>query len=143
VTLVNLVLDASAVVKLFREEEETHKMRQIISVLYKKKIVSIYAPSLLLVELVHALKKTEGLTMQDVFEALEALKKLHLNIVDIEHMMNRAVELTFTYNVTIYDAVYVALAELVNGILITYDKELLRKFPAVAKKASEFLGLLS
>lgn len=137
-----LVLDASAAVKLFREEEETLEMRQIVD-LYKRRRVSIYAPSLLLVELANALRYTQVLTTHDVFDALRALKMLRLIVVDVRHVLNRAVELAFEYDVTVYDAVYVALAELVKGVLITYDKELLRKFPAVAKRASEFLGLLS
>jgi len=139
---VRLVLDASAAVKLFREEEEALEMRQIVD-LYKKRRVSIYAPSLLFVELANALRYTRGLTVNDVFDALRALKMLRLIVVDVEHVLNRAVELAFEYDVTVYDAVYVALAELVRGVLITYDGELLRKFPAVAKRASEFLGLLS
>jgi len=139
---VRLVLDASAVVKLFREEEETPEMRQIVD-LYKKRRVSIYAPSLLFVELANALRYTQGLTVNDVFDALGALKMLRLIVVDVEHVLNRAVELAFEYDVTVYDAVYVALTELVNGILITYDRELLRKFPAVAKRAGEFLGSFS
>jgi len=93
--------------------------------------------------LANALRYTQGLTVNDVFYALEALKRLRLIVVDVRHVLNRAVELAFEYDVTVYDAVYVALAELVKGVLITYDKELLRKFPAVAKRASEFLGLLS
>jgi len=63
---------------------------------------------------------------------------LRLIIVDVEHMLNRAVELAFEYDATVNDAVYVALTELVNGILTTYDRELLRKFPAVAKRPANF-----
>jgi len=56
---VKLVLDASVAVKLFREEEEAPEMRQIAD-LYKKRRISIYAPSLLFVELANALRYTQG-----------------------------------------------------------------------------------
>jgi len=56
---VRLVLDASAAVKLFREEEETPEMWQIVD-LYKKRRVSIYTPSLLFVELANALRYNPG-----------------------------------------------------------------------------------
>jgi len=101
---VKLVLDASAAVKLFREEGETPEMRQIVD-LYKKRRVSIYTPSLLFVELANALRYTQGLTVNDVFDALGALKMLRLIVVDVRHVLNRAVELAFEYDVTVYDAV--------------------------------------
>lgn len=40
------------------------------------------------------------------------------------HLLTNAVNLGFTYGITVYDAVYVALADELNYTLLTADKKL-------------------
>jgi len=75
-----------------------------------------------------------------VVNALEALKSLHLNIVSDLKVLNDAIEIAFNQNITVYDAIYVALARTTGSKLVTYDKELLRKFSDIARKASQIIG---
>ena len=135
----NLVLDASAVVKWFVEEDESREMRRIRD-LYLSGRVAIYVPSLLFVELANALRYVSGLTSTDVANALEALRTLRLNIVSDLEILDKAIEIAFSYDVTVYDAIYVALARATGSRLVTYDEELLSKFSDIARKASQIIS---
>jgi len=136
---ISLVLDTSAVVKWFIEEEESSEMRRIRDLYLKGKIV-IYIPSLLFIELANALRYIKGLTPIDVVNALKALSILHLNVVDSIEVLDKAIEIAFNANITVYDAIYVALARATNSKLVTYDGELLSKFKDIAKRASQIIN---
>ena len=138
---VSLVLDASAVVKWFVEEEESNEMRKIRD-LYLKGKVTVYVPSLLFVEFANALRFVKGLTLTDVVNAVKALNLLRLNVVSDLDILDRAVELAFKTDITVYDAIYVALAKITNSKLITYDTELLNKFKDLARKASQIITIV-
>jgi len=138
---VSLVLDASAVVKWFVEEEESNEMRKIRD-LYLKGKVTVYVPSLLFVEFANALRSVKGLTLTDVVNAVKALNLLRLNVVSDLDILDRAVELAFKTGITVYDAIYVALAKITNSKLITYDTELLNKFKDLARKASQIITIV-
>jgi len=138
---VSLVLDASAVVKWFVEEEESNEMRKIRD-LYLKGKVAIYVPSLLFVEFANVLRFVKGLTLTDVVNAVKALNLLRLNVVSDLDILDRAVELAFKTGITVYDAIYVALAKITNSKLITYDTELLNKFKDLARKASQIITIV-
>ena len=138
---VSLVLDASAVVKWFVEEEESNEMRKIRD-LYLKGKVAVYVPSLLFVEFANVLRFVKGLTLTDVVNAVKALNLLRLNVVSDLDILDRAVELAFKTGITVYDAIYVALAKITNSKLITYDTELLNKFKDLARKASQIITIV-
>jgi len=133
---ISLVLDASAVIKWFVEEDESNEMCKIRD-LYLKGKALIYVPSLLFVELANALRYVKGLTPTDVINAVKALNLLRLNVVNDLNLLDKAVELAFNTDITVYDALYVALAKITNSELVTYDTELLSKFKGLAKKASQ------
>ena len=136
---VSLVLDASAVVKWFVEEDESSEMRRIRD-LYLKGRVVIHIPSLLLIELANALRYVKGLTPTDVANAVEALRALRLNIVDDTEVLEEAIETAFNTGITVYDAIYVALAKTTDSKLVTYDAELLNKFKDIARKAGQAIN---
>jgi len=131
-----LVLDVSAVAKWFVEEDESREMRWIRD-LYLKGAVTIYVPSLLFTELANALRRVEGLDSTDVINAVKALRNLRLKVVSDLEVLDKAIEVAFSHDITVYDAVYVALAEATGSKLVTYDKELLSKFSTTAGKASQ------
>lgn len=136
---VSLVLDASAVVKWFVEEEESGEMRRIRD-LHLNGRVEIHVPQLLFVELANALRYVRGLTAVDVVKALEALRVLRLNVVEDLTLLGEAVEIAFSHGVTVCDALYVALARATGSKLVTYDKELLEKFDDIARGAGQLLS---
>ncbi|MEM4972043.1 MAG: type II toxin-antitoxin system VapC family toxin [Sulfolobales archaeon] len=134
-----IVLDASAVIKWFvKGEEELEEMKLVRDLLLNGE-VEIYVPSLLLIEVSNALRYIEGLDGEDVIKAVNALKKLGLWIVDAMELLEDAIKIAFESDITVYDAIYVALARRIRGSLITYDRELLSKHRDLAMKASVFL----
>jgi len=64
---------------------------------------------------------------------------LHLRVVSDLEVLDRAIEIAFNHSITVYDAVYVALAKAASSKLVTYDKELLSEFSNIAGKASRVI----
>ncbi|MEM1582657.1 MAG: type II toxin-antitoxin system VapC family toxin [Candidatus Bathyarchaeia archaeon] len=138
----NLVLDTSAVVKWFIREDEYAEMREIRDLFIQGKL-EIYIPSLLFTEFANALRYTSGITTEDVVKALNALKTLHLNVVNDLDLLPEAVEIAFNTDITVYDAIYVTLAKTMKSKIITYDTKLLSEFSSLAVRASQMLKELT
>ncbi|MHC1594313.1 MAG: type II toxin-antitoxin system VapC family toxin [Methanotrichaceae archaeon] len=119
-----IVLDTSVVVKWFSEEEFTDKaleIRERIRMGEKRVIV----PDLLLYELANALKYNPSFDANDVSDALTSIFDMDVNIVTpMRGIIDVAVTLAFEYDITIYDAFYVALAKDLELAFITADKRL-------------------
>ena len=119
-----IILDASVIVKWFSEEEHTDialEIRERIRIGKEKVIV----PDLLLYELANALKYNPNFDASDVSDALTSIFDMDINIVTpIPETINSAIKLGFQYNITVYDAFYIALARETELIYITADKRL-------------------
>lgn len=119
-----IILDASIVVKWFSEEEYTEKalaIRERIRMGEERVIV----PDLLLYELANALKYNPSFDANDVSDALTSILDMDLEIVTpIPEIINLAVALAFDYNITVYDAFYIALAKDLELTFITADRRL-------------------
>jgi len=113
-----IVLDASAAIEwLFQSPAGVKIDRRIFSV-----SESLHAPHLLDVEVVQVLRRyvrDKTITAQRGLEALEDLGDLLLNRYPHDFLTPRVWELRAT--LTAYDAVYVALAELLDAPLLTCD----------------------
>ena len=133
-----LVFDASAVAKWFLREEESEEAKELRD-LYLKGKLEIFVPRQIFLELANALRYTRGLSPKDVMDAIEALMALRLNVVEDEDVLKEAIKTAFERDITVYDALYIALARKLDSKLITYDKELLSNFKNVAMKAKEAL----
>ena len=134
-----LVFDASAVAKWFLREEESEEAKKLRG-LYLKEELEIFVPRQIFLELANALRYTRGLSPKDVIDAVEALMALRLNVVEDEDVLEEAIKTAFERDVTVYDALYIALARKLNSKLITYDEELLSNFKNMAMKAKEALA---
>ena len=119
-----IILDASVVVKWFSEEEYTEKalaIRERIRMGEERVIV----PDLILYELANALKYNPNFDANDVSDALTSIFDMDLEIVTpIPEIINLAVALAFDYNITVYDAFYIALAKDLELTFITADRRL-------------------
>jgi len=133
-----IVLDVSAAVKWFVREEESGEMEELLGKFLSGE-VELHSPKLLLVELANVLRYAKGLTAADVARAVEAVRAIRVNLVDDLQVLGEAIKLAFQSDVTVYDALYVSLAQRLSGRLVTYDGELLRKFDGLAETASELL----
>lgn len=88
---------------------------------------SLWAPHLIDVEVGHALRRLVAARMLGKSRATTALSKLQsLPLRRIEHvdLLNRAWQLR--HNISFYDGMYVALAEVLDAPLITLDRRLAR-----------------
>jgi predicted nucleic acid-binding protein len=116
-----IVLDASAAIEWLLQSPAGIKIdRRIFSV-----SESVHAPHLLDVEVAQVLRRyvrEKLITAQRGREALEDLGDLQLNRYPHEFLIPRVWELRTT--LTAYDAVYVALAELLDAALVTCDRRI-------------------
>jgi len=136
-----VVFDTSAVIKWFLKEKDSEKCREIRNLHIEGK-VEIHSVDFMLVELSNVLRYAKGISKQDVVEAIEAIKALDIKLVSMQKLLKDAIDRSFTYNLTVYDALYIALSEKLEAPLITYDMEILQAFEK-AIKASEYLTLVS
>jgi predicted nucleic acid-binding protein len=116
-----IVLDASAVIEWLLWTSRGIRIDQHLF----SKPVTLHAPHLLDVEVAQVLRRyaRDGIiTVQRGQEALEDLGDLSLYRYPHDFLMQRVWELR--PNLTAYDAVYVALAEVVNAPLVTCDAKI-------------------
>jgi len=119
-----LVPDTSVIVKWFTKEEDRDKAIKIREKFVNGEI-EIAAPDLIIYELSNALRFNPAFNQEDVKEAIQSILDLDFEIITpLQTTTDKAIELAFEYNITIYDAFYVALADELDYAIITADKKL-------------------
>lgn len=133
-----LVLDASVILKWFLPEEESpqaQKLRQK----HLKGEAFIYAPSLLIFEVANALVTKKELTESDVEKALSIFFFTDLNFIEFSQILVNSAALTARkYRISVYDTSYITLAKTLAAKFITADRKLFEKV-----KSLGFVELLS
>lgn len=122
-----IVLDASAVVELLLDTAAGRRIATLID----DPALALHAPHLLDVEVCSVLRRYVREDMIDAGEAqaaIEDLVALDIHRHSHEPLLERAWALR--ENITVYDAMYVTLAEALDAALVTRDAKLAR---AVAK----------
>lgn len=121
-----LVLDASVVVKWFSKEEDSEKAIELRDKFVNREVF-IVCPDLVLYEVANALRYNKNLDENDISEAIGSLYDMEIDIiVPTKEVMARAIKFAREFNITVYDAVYVSLADILNAKLITADKMLVK-----------------
>jgi predicted nucleic acid-binding protein len=119
-----IVLDASVIVKWFSEEEYTDKALEIRERIRMGE-ESVIVPDLLLYELANAMRYNPSLDANDVRDALASIFDMDMNIITpVPEIINSAIMLAFEYNISIYDAFYIALAKETELTFFTADRRL-------------------
>jgi predicted nucleic acid-binding protein len=116
-----IVLDASALLELILDTP----MGRLVAGRIADPAEGLHVPHLADIEVVQALRRyvREGEIDADAGEtALDDLRALDLQRHAHEPLLERVWELR--QNLTAYDAVYVALAEVLDGVLLTCDRQL-------------------
>jgi predicted nucleic acid-binding protein len=125
--MVILVLDASVILKWFLEEDYSDIAIKIREDFYNE-IHQIVEPDFLLYEFTNVLRYHPAYKTEDINRALNSLIESELDIVlPTLDLLKTAIDLAKKYDITIYDAIYVALAELIEGVFVTVDKKLYDK----------------
>jgi predicted nucleic acid-binding protein len=118
-----VVIDSSVAVKWFSEEEATPSALELRDSHTKGHTVLITTP-LLACELANALRYKPDYNEDMLAEAMNQFYKLHLDEAPIDaQLLSRSSEIAFRGNVTIYDAIPVALAVLKKTNCITTDQD--------------------
>ncbi|KPV64875.1 MAG: Ribonuclease VapC3 [Candidatus Bathyarchaeota archaeon BA1] len=123
----NMVIDASVVMKWFIQEKDRDR-----ALMLREKHVRgerlLLAPDLLAYEVCDSLRYNPEFTDGDVRDAVKALFELHLGLSSPTiRDMDKASENAFKYDITVYDASYLSLADLEESSLITADEKLYEK----------------
>ena len=122
------VLDASVIVKWFLQQQEADRDRALaLRDLHIAGRSKIHIPRLALLEVLNAIRSNPKADEEASEMVLETLQDLHLEIRpgDVQVLQTNAI--AWAYKITIYDAVYVALAEQVGYPLITDDQVMVKK----------------
>ena len=122
-------VDASLAVKWLVDEEESEPALAILES-WLSGGVTIVAPTLLMYEVPSVLRKLvvhEKLTPERAWEGFQHLGAVGIQIESPAELFTRAWEISGQFGLpTIYDAAYVALAEIKGCPLCTCDRRLLR-----------------
>ncbi len=122
-----LVLDASVIAKWFKEEVESKTALKIREEFYKG-FHEIVIPDLVLYELSNALRYDNKFNAKMIAESIDSIFEMDMVItIPSTELISRSVELALKTGITVYDAIYIALAEQINGVFITADESLYKK----------------
>jgi len=122
-----IVLDASAVVELLLDTAPGRR----VAALLDDPALGVHVPHLVDVEVASALRRIArdgGLDDEEAQVALDDLRALDLQRHPHEPLLDRVWELRA--NLTVYDAIYVSLAEALDAALVTCDRKL-RRIPGL------------
>lgn len=119
------VIDASVIVKWFLNEENSEKALKIREDHILEKTILII-PELTFIEILNALKY-KGANVQRLLDVNKSLWGMQFKVEKINSfILDKAIENAIKYNITIYDSLYVTIAQIYGTSLITADKELLK-----------------
>lgn len=124
------VIDASVGIKLFVREDGTDVVESIFAGLDYQPPVTLYVPDLFYIECANILWKYVRRFHYAVDEArsdLNDLLRLNLDAVATSELLEDAFILAVKHKLSVYDACYVALANLLELPLLTADERLANK----------------
>lgn len=122
-------MDASVIVKWFSQDNESDydKTRELIMA-FSNGSLNLFVPDLLLYELSNALLKGKKFDYKKIKSALKYIHSLQIEIFSANlNLLNKAIQIAFDYDLTIYDAIYVSLAQLKNCPFITANPRCFKK----------------
>lgn len=124
----NLVLDSSVIAVLFIDEKNSDKATELFEK-SSTKGVGLVASRLILYEVGNAIWKHLRKKDIDGSEYVEQLFFLNIEYSSLDQpLASEAMRIAKTYDITYYDAVHIALSQRHMSVLVTEDKELLRRF---------------
>lgn len=122
----NLVIDASVVIKAYVPEILSDKAVEVMSRVADGELV-LLAPDLLYPETGNILwkkRRLHELTIAEADEIVDAISALPIKIEASRPVMPLAVTIAMQSGITVYDAMYVAVARIYETRMITADKKL-------------------
>ncbi len=128
----HLVLDTSVVIKWYRQGEVLAEQALLLREAYLSGEAAVSVPSLLVYELANVLHYKSELSSDQVQEAVRSLLTLNLHVFPPDDLlMCQAVEMARSYETTVYDATFAALAQVLPATFVTADERLARHLSAL------------
>lgn len=116
-----LVLDASVLVKLISTETDSHKTTDAWQLFIENKS-ELYLPQICYFEIANVMLVSKKIAIKDIFLFINEVKKYDKNQTTNDlGLLSSSVEMAQKQKITPYDAIYIALAEKIDGVLITAD----------------------
>ena len=125
-----LVIDASVAVKLFIPEEYSDSAIQIFKLLEAPDPAGLFVPDLFYIECANVFRtrvKFGGMSGDEARKAHDILLGFPLERVPTTGLSASALALSLQYDLSVYDACYLALASLIGSPLVTADRKFARK----------------
>lgn len=122
------VVDASIAAKWFVQKGDADRERALsIRERFMAGQCRLIMPEFGLVEIANAIRYTPRAKEADAAVALEILRDLNLELYPTSwNLLRKANAIAWAYKIAVYDATYVALAEIVGFPLVTGDEALVR-----------------
>jgi len=123
------ILDASVAAKWFTRHDESDRHKAIaLRALHQSGRCTLVVPEFSLLEILDAVRFSARADEVDAIRALGFLERLRLEIVPLDwELLRKATAIAWAYQVALYDAAYVALAERQGFPLLTADEVMVKK----------------
>lgn len=133
------LLDASVILKWFIEDEKLIKQALKLRQSFLDGKIDLILFKLSYLEVVNILSCKKQITAVQIKNIISALDLLNVSVQEIDlPTLKRAVDFSKKYQLSVYDAAYIALAEKFKVKFITCDEKMFRK----VKKNLTFVELL-
>lgn len=135
------ILDPTVAVKWFASEDEPHlKEAEILFKQMQAEKVKVMTLDFLLVEVANALLISKKLNYHTTLQACKTLIASRIKFFPLSlRLLLEAIKLASIYNITVYDALYLAAAKQENAKVITADRALLQ-IPTLTISLSTYLA---
>ncbi|BAS56151.1 PilT domain-containing protein [Leptolyngbya boryana NIES-2135] len=121
------VVDASVVIQYAITQEYTPEVRVLIARMYQ--VDRLYLPEFCLLECTNVIWKAvrfNNLAPSIASQIITELQRLPLQIEPVISLLPNALQIGLTYQLAIYDSLYIALAEQLDLPLISLDERQVR-----------------
>lgn len=125
----NIIIDSSVIAKWYLPDEKDNQALQIQQD-FSSKTIFISVPLLIFYEVNNILKnaaKSLRISNEKTYQAYEDLLQLDFTIYFSTALFKKALQLAIVFDITSYDASYIALAEYLKVPLFTADEKLIDK----------------
>ncbi|MBU1262147.1 type II toxin-antitoxin system VapC family toxin [bacterium] len=123
------VIDTSVVVKWFsRSNEGDLEKALMLRKLHLQRECRLISCDLLFYELGNSLRHNPNLSKEDVVDAEKSILKMRIEMIrPTEEIVESSVSISYQYDITFYDACFIAQAKLLSCELITADMKCSKK----------------
>ncbi|MBI3449718.1 MAG: type II toxin-antitoxin system VapC family toxin [Acidobacteria bacterium] len=123
------VLDASVAAKWFTRHHESDRETAVaLRGMHQAGRCRLIVPEFALLEILNAIRFSGRAEQGDAETAIRFLELLRLETVTLDwDLLRKATELAWEYELALYDAAYVALAERLGVPVLTADESMARK----------------